>query len=141
MQRAALHGFIFIFFRFAPCFLFFFCFLTCRLVRSSEPSSTATLLEESVQTLSIGEPIYAVVDYEDAYVEPKILTALKKSIPGIKTVADAADLPANVKLVNWSAYEKIPFEELMEKPESMLSCSYIIRCVAFGHTRSQLLTT
>lgn len=105
-------------------------------VRSSEPSpSSLSSLEESTQKLSIEtEPIYAVVDYEDSYVEPKILAALQKAIPNIKVVRSAADLPStDVKLVDWSSYEKIPFEQLMEKPDSMLSCSYIIRFVIPVH--------
>jgi tubulin--tyrosine ligase len=74
--------------------------------------------------------VYAVVDYEDAYVEPRILVALRKHIPQIQIVRSADDLPADdpsIKVVTWSAYEKIPFESLMQRPESMLSCAYIIR--------------
>ncbi|KAI5800969.1 survival protein sure-like phosphatase/nucleotidase [Pyronema domesticum] len=72
---------------------------------------------------------YAVVDYEDAYVEPKILAALRKYIPDIQTVKTPEELPkdADIKVINWSAYEKIPFEDVMEKPDNVLSCSYIIR--------------
>jgi tubulin--tyrosine ligase len=74
---------------------------------------------------------YAVVDYEDAYVEPKILAALRKYIPDIQTVKTPEELPKDkdIKVINWSAYEKIPFEDVMEKPDNVLSCSYIIRCV------------
>jgi tubulin--tyrosine ligase len=89
-------------------------------------------LEGSTKDLCLDDkpaPVYAVVDYEDAYVEPRILAALKKYIPSIKTVRDPSELPKNtdIKMLNWSVYEKIPFEEAMEKPENLLCCSYIIR--------------
>ena len=98
--------------------------------RSGTRKDGSTTWETSTGKLSLtdGEPhIYALVDYEDAYVEPKILAALRKHTPTIKTVRDVSELPKDAKVVHWSAYEKIPFEEIMGKPESMLSCSYIIR--------------
>jgi tubulin--tyrosine ligase len=91
-----------------------------------------TILEDSTKKLNLQtreKRVYALVDYEDAYVEPKILTALRKYIPSITAIRDPSELPqaGGVKVLTWSAYEKIPFEEVIEKPDRMLSCSYIIR--------------
>lgn len=74
--------------------------------------------------------VYAVVDYEDAYVGTKIVASLRNHLPSVSTIRDPSELPKTggaVNVLHWSAYEKIPFEEVMEKPGNTLSCSYIIR--------------
>ncbi|KAF8542472.1 tubulin-tyrosine ligase family-domain-containing protein [Trichophaea hybrida] len=91
-----------------------------------------TILEDSTKKPNLEDRknrVYALVDYEDAYVEPKILAALRKYVPSITAVRDPSELPqtGDVKVLTWSAYEKIPFEEVVENPDTILSCSYIIR--------------
>lgn len=119
-----------------PCFFLNFLGLTCRFNSISPVDNSTTVLNDGLKTLSLAEnksssKNYAVVDYEDAYVEPKILAALRKYIPNIQTVKTPEELPKDkdIKVINWSAYEKIPFEDVMDKPDNILSCSYIIRCV------------
>ena len=77
--------------------------------------------------------VYAVVDYDDEtnYVQPKIVQSLKKLVPGIRVVKTTDDLPKKegIKVLDWSSYEKLDFDSIMEKPEDVLSCSYIIRYV------------
>lgn len=93
-----------------------------------EGESNALVVDTEKLSLTEGPDVYALVDYEDAYVEPKIIAALRKYIPSIKILKDASShLPKDVKVLNWSAYEKIPFDEIMERPETTLCCSYIIR--------------
>ena len=75
-------------------------------------------------------PAYAIIDYDDAYVEPKIVSAVQKCVTGISTIQDASKMPKTgspKKVLNWSAYEKIDFDQVMENPEGVLCCSYIIR--------------
>jgi len=74
-------------------------------------------------------PAYAIIDYDDAYVEPKIVSAVQKYVTGISTIQDASKIPktGSPKVLNWSAYEKIDFDQVMENPEGVLCCSYIIR--------------
>ena len=104
-------------------FLLFLPILTC-----NPPSAEDGARKES----NLGDHVYAVVDYGDAYVEPKIVASLRKHLPSVSTIRDPSELPKAktgeaVNVLHWSAYEKIPFEEVMEQPGSMLSCSYIIR--------------
>lgn len=76
-------------------------------------------------------PLYALVEYDDdpIYVQPKIISALQKRIPGIKIITTPDDLPASGKynFLDWSTYEKLRFEHILENPTTSLSCSYIIR--------------
>ncbi|CAZ83136.1 unnamed protein product [Tuber melanosporum] len=72
---------------------------------------------------------WAVVGYEDAYVQPKIQAALKKSIPCIKFASNLTEVPLenSEKVVHWSTYESIDFESVLQRPDSIICCSYIIR--------------
>ena len=77
---------------------------------------------------SADRPFYALVKYEDEYVQSKLLRALER-IPSIKFIQDVNEVPKNGKIVQWSAYEQIDFDHLLENPDSSLACSYIIRCL------------
>ncbi|KAF8420603.1 tubulin-tyrosine ligase family-domain-containing protein [Tirmania nivea] len=72
------------------------------------------------------EPSYALVKYDDEYVQSKLLRALQR-IPNIKFIQDVKKVPKNGKTLQWSAYEQIDFDHLLETPDSSLACSYIIR--------------
>lgn len=71
-------------------------------------------------------PSYALVKYEDEYVQPKLLMALER-IPNITFIQDVNEIPKNGKTVQWSAYEQIDFDHLLRNSNSSLACSYIIR--------------
>lgn len=110
----------------------FFCF-------PRRPGSVEKTVDEDVinrtRALTVDdEPmVYAVVDYDDEtnYVQPKIVESLKKLVPGIRVVKTAGDLPKTkgIKVLDWSSYEKLDFDSIMERPEDVLACSYIIRYV------------
>lgn len=72
------------------------------------------------------EPIYCLVNYEDNYVQPKLLKALRR-LSNFRLIHSVTEVPKHGKLVQWSAYEQIDFEHLLANPNSTLSCSYIIR--------------
>ncbi|RPA74943.1 tubulin-tyrosine ligase [Ascobolus immersus RN42] len=72
-------------------------------------------------------PITALVDYEDPYVRPKIVAALRKQIPDIQIIDAAPEKGAEPeRYLQWSDYEKIDWDGLLEH-KSWLACAYIIR--------------
>ncbi|KAF8444171.1 tubulin-tyrosine ligase family-domain-containing protein [Terfezia claveryi] len=75
---------------------------------------------------SADRPFYALVKYEDEYVQPKLLRALER-IPNIKFIQNVNEVPKDGKIVQWSAYEQIDFDHLLGNSDSSLACSYIIR--------------
>ncbi|PWW73916.1 TTL-domain-containing protein [Tuber magnatum] len=87
------------------------------------------LVERELKLLEEKPPCWAVVEYEDPYVQPKIQAALKKCIPRIKLAGNLTGVPSENcgKIVHWSAYESIDFESVLRRPDSVICCSYIIR--------------
>lgn len=76
------------------------------------------------------EKVYAVVDYEDRYVQPLILAALKARMPAdlLVLMQTIADTPASdAKLLQWKQYESLDLDHVMENSQSSLMNSYIIR--------------
>jgi tubulin---tyrosine ligase len=76
------------------------------------------------------DTIYLNVDYEDAYVQPLLLAALKSRLPMelLIFVNEAENLPPlDGKLLQWRQYEEIDFEHLLEHPNTSLANSYVIR--------------
>lgn len=76
--------------------------------------------------------IYAIVDYEDAYVQPTILAALQSLIPPsrlrlLPASSSTATLPQGAKFLQIRAYESIDFDYAMTNPSTSLINSYIIR--------------
>lgn len=86
-------------------------------------------------TESNKEPIYASIEYEDKYVQPLILAALKARIPSDMLVlmhsassSSSSELPApNTKCLQWRQYEALDFEAAMGKPATTMINSYVIR--------------
>lgn len=79
-----------------------------------------------------GDLIYAIVDYEDAYVQPTILAAVQSLIPPsrlrlLPASSSPATLPEGAKFLQVRAYESIDFEFAMTNPSTSLINSYIIR--------------
>lgn len=76
------------------------------------------------------EQIYALVDYEDPYVQPLILSALQKRLPSstYETITSASQLPSSTsRLLQWVQYESIDFDHLMEHSSTSIANAYVIR--------------
>ncbi|KAH0010952.1 TTL-domain-containing protein, partial [Aureobasidium melanogenum] len=74
--------------------------------------------------------IHAVVDYEDRYVQPLILAALKSRMPAdvLVLTQSISDAPASdAKLLQWKQYESLDLDHVMENSQTSLMNSYIIR--------------
>ncbi|SMQ48315.1 unnamed protein product [Zymoseptoria tritici ST99CH_3D7] len=73
--------------------------------------------------------IYAIVDYEDKYVQPLLRAAFKSLLPDRLTlINDISELPNKTdKLIQWRQYESIDFDHLISHPSSSLCNSYVIR--------------
>jgi hypothetical protein len=78
-----------------------------------------------------GDPkIYALIDYEDPYVQPLILSALKKRLPTstFELITSISQLPSpSSKLLQWVQYESIDFDHLMDQSSSSVANAYVIR--------------
>ncbi|KAI6803757.1 hypothetical protein KC360_g476 [Hortaea werneckii] len=80
--------------------------------------------------------IYIDLDYEDPYVQPLILSALKSRLPSellvfVQTEENKETPPnlpdGNSKLLQWRQYESIDFDRLLDQPCTTLANSYVIR--------------
>ena len=74
--------------------------------------------------------LYAHVDYEDGYVQPLLLEALKSRLPpeALVLVNDKVEYSDSLaKVLQWRQYEKIDFDALMQHSSNYLANSYIIR--------------
>lgn len=73
---------------------------------------------------------YALVDFEDSYVQPLLIQALKKRLQGIhyQSISSLAELPdPSAPVLQYRAYEKADFEHVLLHPSTSLVNSYIIR--------------
>lgn len=76
------------------------------------------------------EKLYALIDYEDPYVQPLLLSALKSCLPPelLVHIKSISELPTSSgKLLQWLQYESIDFDGLICHPYTSLANSYIIR--------------
>ncbi|KAM0714367.1 hypothetical protein Q7P37_010154 [Cladosporium fusiforme] len=76
------------------------------------------------------QKIYACIDYEDPYVQPLLLDAIKARLPSelLVLVKDASELPSpDSKFLQWRQYESLDFDRLMSGSDACLSNSYVIR--------------
>ena len=74
--------------------------------------------------------IYALIDYEDQYVQPLLLAALQARLPPevLVLIKDPSDLPGtNSRYLQWRQYESLDFDKLLSNPTTSLANSYIIR--------------
>lgn len=79
--------------------------------------------------------MFAIVDYEDAYVQPIILSALRALIPPNRlhllspdqTRSLAVQVPKAAKVLQIRAYESIDFDHASANPATSLVNSYVIR--------------
>ncbi|KAG4429487.1 hypothetical protein IFR05_015025, partial [Cadophora sp. M221] len=98
------------------------------------PSTTLPAVE--TLTLSGSQPskskthFYALVNYEDVYVQPLILEALKaRFTPDSYTlISSLSELPTpSTPFLQISSYESLPFEHILSHSTSSLINAYIIR--------------
>lgn len=81
------------------------------------------------------DTLYAIVDYEDVYVQPIIISALKSLVPSnrlrllsAKPSSDPAEqVPEGAKFLQIRAYESIDFDHASSQPTTSLINSYVIR--------------
>jgi len=74
--------------------------------------------------------IYALINYEDPYVQPLILSALEKRLPRstYELIASLSDLPSpRSPLLQFVQYESIDFDHLLSHASTSCSNAYIIR--------------
>ncbi|PMD48426.1 tubulin-tyrosine ligase family protein-like protein [Hyaloscypha variabilis F] len=83
-------------------------------------------------TISSKHPqhFYALINYEDAYVQPLILAALKSRLPQgsytlISSMTELPDLTS--RFLQIGAYESLPFSHTLSHPTTSLVNAYIIR--------------
>ncbi|GAB7352556.1 hypothetical protein MBLNU459_g2941t1 [Dothideomycetes sp. NU459] len=76
------------------------------------------------------EPILALIEYEDVYVQPLILAALRAKLPPdlLVLIRSSADIPSSSqRVLQWRQYEALDWEEAMRGPTTSLINSYVIR--------------
>jgi tubulin--tyrosine ligase len=74
--------------------------------------------------------IYALVNYEDQYVQPLIISALKKRLPAstYELITSISQLPSpSSRLLQWVQYESIDFDHLMDRSSTSVANAYVIR--------------
>lgn len=74
--------------------------------------------------------IYALINYEDPYVQPLIVSALEKRLPAAtyKLINSIDQLPSpSSRLLQFVQYESIDFDHLMENSSDSQANAYIIR--------------
>ncbi|KAL1656569.1 hypothetical protein SLS61_001035 [Didymella pomorum] len=75
------------------------------------------------------EPVHALIDYEDPYVQPLILSALEKRLPtsSYKLIKSLKDLPSSTTpCLQFVQYESIDWDHLMSSPKALAN-AYVIR--------------
>lgn len=76
------------------------------------------------------DKIYALINYEDPYVQPLILTALEKRLPAetYELITSITQLPSpSSRLLQWVQYESIEFDHLMDRSSISTANAYVIR--------------
>lgn len=77
-----------------------------------------------------GETLYVLVNYEDPYVQPLIISALEKCIPpnAYRRISSPSSLPTpSARFLQITSYEDLDFHHLMAHPQTSLANAYIIR--------------
>lgn len=85
-----------------------------------------TSLNSAVIKPSTNPAFYALVDYEDDYVQPLLLSAFKR-LP-CKLITALSSLPTpTAPLLQYRAYESLDFAHALSNPQTSLVNSYVIR--------------
>lgn len=76
------------------------------------------------------DKIFALINYEDPYVQPLILAALEKRLPAetYELITSITQLPSpSSRLLQWVQYESIDFDHLMDRSSTSTANAYVIR--------------
>ncbi|KAJ4414050.1 hypothetical protein N0V82_008167 [Gnomoniopsis sp. IMI 355080] len=78
------------------------------------------------------DTIHAIVDYDDPYVQPIIISALQSLVPPhrlrlLPPTSSHTDVPQGAKFLQIRAYESLDFEHAMSNPATSMVNSYVIR--------------
>lgn len=93
------------------------------------PSSSPVVENLSLSSKPV-EHFYALIAYEDAYVQPLITAALKSRLPesSYTLISGLAELSSpSTPFLQIGAYESLPFEHIMLHSDTSLTNAYIIR--------------
>ncbi|KAH8598846.1 tubulin-tyrosine ligase family protein-like protein [Bisporella sp. PMI_857] len=85
---------------------------------------------ENLSVVTSDSHFYALVDYEDEYVQPLILEALEKYLPpnSYKLISSISELPSPASLfLQIGAYESLPFEHAVLHTKTSFINAYMIR--------------
>ncbi|KZF19776.1 sure-like protein [Xylona heveae TC161] len=111
-------------------------------------SSTPTSISANSHPFSTKQipHFYAHIEYEDAYVQPLILAAIKRNLdPSTYTLVNSfSDIPnpESDRILQIAAYESLAFEHLFSHPKTILANSYVIRkALIRKHFLSSTITT
>ncbi|KXT10233.1 hypothetical protein AC579_2962 [Pseudocercospora musae] len=80
--------------------------------------------------MATSSKVFAVIDYEDNYVQPLLLAAIRSHIPSdlLVLISNISELPSpSSKFLQWRQYESIDFESLMQSSQTSLANSFAIR--------------
>lgn len=94
------------------------------------PSPTVPSMDTLYLSSKPSKHFYALINYEDAYVQPLILSALKSRLPegSYTLISSLSELPSpDAPLLQISSYETLPFDRILTHPTTSLSNAYIIR--------------
>ena len=84
-----------------------------------------------IDPLEVKEPsFHALINYEDPYVQPLILSALERKLPpsSYRLISSLSDLPTpSTPCLQIRSYESLDFHHLMAHPQTSLANAYIIR--------------
>jgi tubulin--tyrosine ligase len=83
---------------------------------------------KTYDTMASETPIHALINYEDPYVQPLILSALKNRLPpaSYKLVDSIKDVPSSTPCLQFVQYESIDWDHLMSNSTSLAN-AYVIR--------------
>lgn len=116
------------------------------MIKKKERKEGLTRIYSSQTRAPENFPVYALVRYDDEYVQSRLLRALQR-ITALRVIEDINEVSCIGNLVQWSSYEDIDFDHVLHNPQTSLACSYIIRLcfaaiqfiVQANHTRKALI--
>lgn len=86
--------------------------------------------EQPIPSSSSSPTFYALVEYEDEYVQPLIIQSLNKQLPAssFKLITSMDELPSESSpVLQYRAYDNSDFEHVLSHPSTSLLNSYIFR--------------
>lgn len=86
--------------------------------------------------------IKAQVDYEDEYVNPLILDALRRNIPkeSLQMIASLDEAPPNSPWLQYAAYESLDFERSLASRSCLINAYVIRKALIRKHFLSQVIS-